>query len=307
VSGSHNQNVALAMLTTFASVGARSFDVTLLDTEGKEQGYQSNRSLEELRRSMGRRLEAATGEQLSIVIRPRSTTATLIQLDDFDQVKAERMEPYAFLTLRTSPGNFQVWLAVTDAPTEPEAAKQFKTRVRRGAGADLFANGATRIAGSLNFKKKYAPAFPCVEITRSNAGSVTTVAALEQAGFVAPVEPLPPASVPPELSRPTRKVTGEKPRYWPDYQQALRGAPRKPDGTPDRSLADFMFCKWAIERGHGTDDTAAKLLEVSDRARERLKLKDDTGYTTVTAKNAEKAVERDRGRRPVLKSAADPR
>jgi hypothetical protein len=33
----------------------------------------------------------------------------------------------------------------------------------------------------------------------------------------------------------------------------LRGAPLKGDGTPDRSLADFMWYKWAIE------ETAAKL------------------------------------------------
>jgi hypothetical protein len=41
-----SSSAALSMLTAFASVGARSFDVTLLDIEGREQGYQSNRSLE---------------------------------------------------------------------------------------------------------------------------------------------------------------------------------------------------------------------------------------------------------------------
>jgi hypothetical protein len=39
----------------------------------------------------------------------------------------------------------------------------------------------------------------------------------------------------------------------------LRGAPRKGDGTPDRSLADFMWCKWAIGRGWAIEETAAKL------------------------------------------------
>ena len=105
---------ALAMLTAFASVGARAFDVTLLDIEGREQGFQSNRSLEELRRSMTKRLEAATRSQHSVVIRPRSTTALLIQLDDFDAAKADRIQPYSFFTLQKSPGNFQVWLAVSD-------------------------------------------------------------------------------------------------------------------------------------------------------------------------------------------------
>src|SRR5580700_6974041 len=110
------------------------------------------------------------------------------------------------MTLRTSPGNGQVWLAVSDGPKESDeaAARAFRTRVRRGAAADHSATGATRIAGSLNFKSKYAPAFPRVEITRTNAGSVTTVAALELAGFIAPEQPLPPASVPPQMSQPAR-------------------------------------------------------------------------------------------------------
>ena len=59
------------------------------------------------------------------------------------------------MTLRTSPGNGQVWLAVSDGPKESdeEAAQEFQTRVRRGAAADQSATGATRIAGSLNFKR----------------------------------------------------------------------------------------------------------------------------------------------------------
>ena len=49
-------SAAHAMLNAFASVGATAFDVTLLDIEGREQGYQSNRSLDELKRSMSKRL-----------------------------------------------------------------------------------------------------------------------------------------------------------------------------------------------------------------------------------------------------------
>jgi hypothetical protein len=259
---------------------------------------------------MSKRLEAATRSQHSVVIRPRSTTATLIQLDDFDEAKAERMEPYSFLTLRTSPGNFQVWLAVSDAPTETEAARQFKTRVRRGAGADHSATGATRIAGSLNFKTKYAPAFPLVTIAHTEAGKTITAATLEHLGLIAPAEqPQPPASVPPELFRPGRKVTGQgtAPQHWPDYHRALNGAPRKQDGTPDRSLADFMFCKWAVERGHSIEATAAKLAEVSAKAQERVRVKDDEGYPLLTARNAAAALDRDRSRRQVLKPTPQPR
>lgn len=94
------------MLSAFASVGARSFDVTMLDIEGREQAFESNRSLEDLRRTIAKRLEAAERLQQSIVIRPRSTTALLIQLDNFIQEKAARIEPHSFLTLCTSPGNY---------------------------------------------------------------------------------------------------------------------------------------------------------------------------------------------------------
>jgi hypothetical protein len=203
--------------------------------------------------------------------------------------------------------------AASDGPKESDeaAAKQFRTRVRRGTQADQSATGATRIAGSINFKAKYAPAFPVVTITRMDAGSMTTVAALEQAGLIVREQepPKPPASVPPlTSSRPGQKVTaGERPRHWPDYQRTLQGAPRKKDGTPDRSLADFMFCKWSIQRGHGIDETAAKLAEVSEKAQERIRLKEDQGYTLLTARNAAAAVERERGRQHSVKSTPDPR
>src|ERR1017187_7397290 len=51
---------ALAMLNAFASVGATAFDVTLFDIDENQQGFQSGRSVDELRRSMSARLEGAS-------------------------------------------------------------------------------------------------------------------------------------------------------------------------------------------------------------------------------------------------------
>jgi hypothetical protein len=289
-------SAALAMLDAFASVGATAFDVSLTDIEEAPKRFEPKRSLDELRRTIAKRLETASRARLNVIIRPRSATALLVQLDDLDDAKAERMETYAFMTVRTSPRNCQVWLAVSDGPkeTEKEAARLFRTRVRRGAGADKTATGATRIAGSLNIKHKYAPAFPVVTLGQVNAGRVTTTAALDQAGLIAAPEPQPPASVP----RPSLPPQPGIARKWPDYQQALRGAPLKRDGSgPDRSLADFMFCKWAAERGWSIEATAEKLAEVSAKAQERIRLKEDKGYTLLTARNAAAAVERERDRR----------
>jgi hypothetical protein len=291
-------DTALAMLNTFASIGATAFDVTLLDIEGRKQNFRPQRSLADLRRSLSAQLDAATRTQTSIVIRPRSTTHTPIQLDDLKAPQIEMLKPHAFLVLETSPENFQAWVAVQDAPQEKEAAKEFAKRLRKGAGADHSATGATRVAGSLNFKTKYAPHFPTVAIRHAHNGHVVSIAELEHAHLLAPVEiiplPLPPASVPPRIVS-AQPNAGRK---WPDWQQALRGAPLKSDGSgPDRSRADFMFCKWAIERGWSVEDTADKLLEVSSKAQDGIRLKNDHGYPLLTARNAAAAVERERTRR----------
>jgi RepB DNA-primase from phage plasmid len=143
IAGTIEAQAALAMLEASASVGATTFDVTLLDIEGREQGFQRNRSLEELRHSIRRRLEAATERQHSIVIRPRLTAASLIQLDGFTAEKAARLALHSFMTVCTSPNNFQVWLAVTEGPKRKEA-KQFRSWKRRGAGTDHSATGAVR-------------------------------------------------------------------------------------------------------------------------------------------------------------------
>ena len=94
-----------------------------------------------------------------------------------------------FLIIETSPGNHQAWLAL---PGEHD--REFARRVRRGVGADFTASGATKIAGSLNFKDKYAPDFPRVTIREAQPGRMTSPAELERMGLVAPLENFAPLS-----------------------------------------------------------------------------------------------------------------
>jgi hypothetical protein len=180
---------ALAMLAALASVGAQAFDLSLTDLNGAPvKGRQRpNKSLEEIRRSIGRVLREAERNQHNVIIRPRSATTLLIQLDDFTAEKAVQVQSCAFMTVCTSPDNYQLWLAVSDGPQENdrEAAKLFRARVRRSAGADHSATGAVRIAGSKNFKQKYAPAFPIIELAQVAAGRTVTAAMLEKAGLLA--------------------------------------------------------------------------------------------------------------------------
>jgi RepB DNA-primase from phage plasmid len=138
-----------------------------------------------MRRTIGRVLHNAVRNQYSVIIRPHSATALLVQLDNFTAERAAQGAPLAFMTICTFPDSYQVWLAVSDGPQESEkdAAKRFRTHIRRGSGADHSTTGAVRIAGSPNVKPEHAPEFTFVELTGVNAGRTVTVAELEKAGY----------------------------------------------------------------------------------------------------------------------------
>src|SRR5271165_7521594 len=94
-----------------------------------------------------------------------------------------RLAPAVFLALETSPGNFQAWVAMKGVED-----KDFARRLRKGTGADPTASGATRVAGSFNFKDKYAPDFPRVAILQVNSGRLAEATELEKLGLVAAPE-----------------------------------------------------------------------------------------------------------------------
>ena len=191
----------------------------------------------------------------------------LVQLDDLDQAGLSRVGEAAFLTLQTSPGNHQAWIAVSGLG-DPADAKDFARRLRKGAGADPTASGATRVAGTTNYKRKYEPDFPAVAILAAAPGRVATPAQLEALGLVAPPEPVrQPSVVPLRVSR--RHEAAIRARQWPDYQRCLQHAPENHGKTgPDISRADFVWCMTALDWGWSTEETAARLMEVSSKARE---------------------------------------
>jgi len=234
----------------------------------------------------------APRQQNNIIIRPHNPPGVVVvQLDDLDRTKADRVAAHAFMVIRTSAGkdgtgNYQAWVALNDAPPEKEAAKDFARRLRKGAGADRTASGATRIAGSLNFKNKYAPAFPRVEITRTNPGYVTSCAALDQAGLVAPREDVRPPQT--AYTRPLTPSGRQSRKKWPSYAFCVQHAPMSHgEDRPDISRADFTWCRTAIEWGWGIHDTASRLMELSSKAREN-----GERYAILTATNAAASVER---------------
>jgi hypothetical protein len=272
---------ARAMLDLFASVGATRFDVTWTSAAGEEQNFRRNCMTAYLARILSAVLDDAAKKQRNVIVRPRGGSGvTFVQLDDLDADKLARVAPAVFLILETSPGNFQAWAALAEI-----ADKDFVRRFKKGAGADATASGATRIAGSLNFKAKYAPDFPRVAIREAHPGRVTTADQLDQLGLVAAPEIVaePPKGISPPRSRP-----GPGNRKWPSYARCLDGAPLNSEETgPDTSRADFVWCMTAITWGWTQDETAERLMEESTKAQANGR-----GYADLTARNATLAVER---------------
>jgi hypothetical protein len=260
--GTRPHDEARRMLDTFASVGATGFNVTWTNLQDQPRRSRKGMSFAELRAAIPRMLDAATADQLNLIVRPLGPKVWFIQLDDLKAEQLQRLAPRIFLALETSPENFQWWLAL-----EGQHDKEFARRVRRGAGTDKRATGATRVAGSLNYKEKYDPAttgkpWPRVAIIEARPGQKVTPAELEEMGLVAAKEVFAP-------STPAR--SSGTPHGWPSYQTALDRAPLNRDGTgPDRSNADLKWAMTAIglfRRGKG--ETAARLMEESGKARQK--------------------------------------
>lgn len=270
---------ALKMLDTFASIGVRFFDITHTNLQGEKRGFRPKQSLEETRRSMPFLLDSAPRRQNNVIVRPhRPPAALLIQLDDLDNAALERVAPVAFLILNTSPGNFQAWVAVDNPAgvTDVDLAR----RLRKGAGADPTASGATRVAGTMNFKAKYAPEFPVVAIAAAEPGRIVTKAQLEDLGLVAAPET-------PKISSVVRSGQSRVGK-WPSYQYCVDHAPKAHGSDkPDISRADFTWCMTAIDWGHSPEHTAVRLMEESAKAREN-----GERYALDTARNAAAAVDR---------------
>lgn len=266
---------AMRMLRSFASVGGRWFDLTRTDVSGNKCDYRARQSLEALCDGMADVMELASRRQQNVIVRPHSGWATFVQLDDLCASGLERVRPAAFLVVATSPGNHQAWVAVR------ECGKDIARRLRRGSSADPCASGATRVAGSVNYKRAYAPDFPTVHMVESRPRWTVSEAELEAAGLLAAPETMGQMDA-------TRVVPDGRARRWPSYERCLRNAPRaQQEDRADVSRADFTFCLLAIDWGWSIEQTCRRLVEKSRKAQEN-----GDGYARRTAEHAARAVAR---------------
>ncbi len=271
---------AFRMIDAFASVGAASFDLTHIDIDGEKRGFRPRQSAVQVKNSLPILMQNAPARRNNIIVRPYGDNVTLVQLDDLDEKKLARVSPAAFLVISTSPGNHQAWVAVGALPSEE--MKDFARRLRKGAGADLSASGATRVAGTGNFKRKYEPEFPTVAITQCTPGYIVTKEQLERMALVAAPEPV--KKAPAFLLRASnRRERG----VWPSYERCLESAPlNHAGGAPDVSRADFTWCMVASDWGWPVESIAQRLMLVSSKAKT-----EGQRYAAITAENAAAAVE----------------
>jgi hypothetical protein len=280
---------ALNMVELFAASGADHFDVTLTTLAGEKIRYHPNVPLDDVRRKIPASLDLAKQHQQNIILRPRASDAKVffVQLDDLNAQKLLTVQDAAFFAIETSPGNFQGWVAIAaDGADEKEVARA----LRKVTGADMTASGATRLAGTRNFKEKYAPDYPTVTITHSNLGLVMTVQQLKTMGLLN----TPACSPLPKPIPRTHRLTNE-PRRFPSYDRCLQNAPTNSQGNAlDTSRADYVWCMIAIDWGFSIEETAAQLLK--ERVVEGKKQRNGENYALLTARNAATAVLRNRER-----------
>ena len=289
---------ARAMLDAFASAGARTCDLTITTRYGRKKNFQRTVPVDRLWSGIAAILDKAAGAEHNVIVRPRGPSVVFIQLDDLNVIAAQRVRDVAFLGLRTSPGNHQAWLAIPPADAGGDLARS----LRQTVGADLAASGATRVAGSLNFKDKYAPDFPRVELTFSTDCLIVSKERLAHLGLIAPGDHPRghPAAAAHLAYGESPRGTGGYPsriavahpaaRKWPSYSRCVGGAPQaRAGGRPDISRADFTWCMIAIDWGWSVEETAARLMEQSPKASEN-----GERYALVTAQHASVAVYRRR-------------
>lgn len=273
----HGRGVEQArqMLDLFASFGVPAFDLTTTDVEGHKRGFRGGVSGETLRRGLPHLLESAIQQQYNLIVRPRRAPVELVQLDDLNGAALEGLRAAAFIILATSVGNHQAWVAVA------ECVPGLARRLRQAIQADPSASGATRVAGSVNFKRQYAPEFPIVRLLEGMPQRTVTQAELQALGLLAAPEPM-------TVSHSGRTWSGRRAKAWPSYERCLENAPlAHRSDRPDVSRADFTFCLLAIDWGWSIAETCARLLENSSKAREH-----GVAYARLTTERAAAAVYR---------------
>jgi RepB DNA-primase from phage plasmid len=123
---------ARQMLDICASVGARAVDLTLTNSAGEKKWFRRDLSLSDLARTLPAMLDDAAIKKCNVIIRPHGAGMMFLQLDDLAPDQLARVAPPCFISLETSPGNFQAWLAIPGCEDKDFARRCAKAREPSG-------------------------------------------------------------------------------------------------------------------------------------------------------------------------------
>lgn len=267
-------------IKAFESVGVTEFKTVFLSRVAVGGDARCVGSEETKTSEIGTRLPGyirrSERQEQSICLRPRD--GQLIQVDDCSLEVVERLSPYSFLVVETSPQNYQAWIALplTLSDDERVAVRERLLRQLKGTGANGGAYNSVRLPGALNAKEKYKDAgghYPRVRLVSTAPGLIVTPNLLEQAGLLAP--PLP------------QKVTAlpayknsRLPEREADYDEYLRKSGKADTDKPDRSNADICYAMVMLKMGWPRHHVASRINDFSGKAKGR---RDNYAARTVEA------------------------
>jgi hypothetical protein len=275
-------------LDAFESVGVLECTAVIVDDalpRGQNEVFSEQVTVAEFRRHleryMGRNESNSTHSLCGRVSgkKHKYGTRRLIQVDDCSREVVRLLMPFAFLVAMTSPGNYQVWIALSDEMPDDKEFEDQRLRLYqflKPTGANGGAYGSIRWPGTLNRKpsRRYADASsPRVQLLRTQPGRMVSVAELDAAGLLAP---LPPKKTPEQI----KEIKGRLPKGWPDFDEFLsrhRG---------DRSRAEFAWACRAIELGWPQYKVGEELSRIGAKARTRTR----DNYATETVASAARRV-----------------
>jgi hypothetical protein len=254
--------VPLLALEAFKSVGTESF-FSMYKCEATEKLISEfTRSAEHFENELHTYFIKSECEKVSFCVRPK--VDHLIQLDDLNESNVNLFKPFSFLSVETSPGNYQSWIALDadSVANRCEIRQQLFGKLAELGGVDKNASGSLRFPGFRNFKKKYKEAgFPRVRITAVSLGKRVSESTLSDAGLLLPLPVLHP---PVYEASPKFNHSSKSPTVFPSWERECISL--TPNGAVDRSKADFRWCMIAFDWGWSEQAIMAELRRVSPLA-----------------------------------------
>ncbi|MBD0369773.1 MAG: hypothetical protein ICV60_02890 [Pyrinomonadaceae bacterium] len=269
-------DTAMLALDVVASIGASRFNVILINDAAKEKEVLTRTvaTLEQVKANFSAWLERSEREQKSLVVDMKPNGQRIIQVDEANAEVMKLLAPVSFMTVETSDGNGQVWLALPEGLSDSEIAdaKERLFVVLKAKGANKGASGGLRWAGTCNFKperKRADGTYPRVRLLDYKDGRTVTTYELDALGLLSEPQP---------KFRP--KLASKRPRAKraPSYEYTMKCVRRKPNGEVDRSGVDVLYAVTCLNWGFSESETVDLLKEKSGKAQNR---KDDYAENVV--------------------------